>query len=227
MSDCNASMGRTGDTESEVTRRQTPNAPLITPWASHHHPQATGSPCIQALKLRNAMRVPAWSAFICSPEPAEGRGTAGMAAEGWLAWEPSRSPSTQTTPQRSNLAPCARVHQLRACTDFSEWPILCATPPSFLTNYMIFTPKSGPDRRHTGDSYFIVMQQESASCVTALQYAHKTRISLRKQHQVSLIKSCLQLRTWSDDESMRAPKRLKNPALSPHRRHVLFCFLLH
>lgn len=111
MSDCNASMGRTGDTESEVTRRQTPNAPLITPWASHHHPQATGSPCIQALKLRNAMRVPAWSAFICSPEPAEGRGTAGMAAEGWLAGWPENPAGVRAHRQRHSDQTWLPVHE--------------------------------------------------------------------------------------------------------------------
>lgn len=109
MSDCNASMGRTGDTEIEVTRRQTPNAPLITPWASHHHPQATGSPCIQALKLRNATRVPAWSAFICSPEPAEGRGTAGMAAEGWLA-------GLRTQPESEHTGSATAIKPASLCT---------------------------------------------------------------------------------------------------------------
>lgn len=53
-----------------------------------------------------------------------------------------------------------------------------ATPP-FLT---IFAAKEASHRRQAGDSYFIVLQQESVKCVTALQRAYKTRIPLHTRH---------------------------------------------
>lgn len=95
--DCNTSLDKTADTESETTiKRANPHSPFIASSSPGHRVA-----CIQALNLRNAMRFPAWSAFNCSPEPAERTERGGMPRAGRPAY-PAR---VHTARQRSNLIP--------------------------------------------------------------------------------------------------------------------------
>lgn len=122
---------------------------------------------IQALIVRNAMRTPARSL----------RRDGGL-PRGWPACTPSQRAQQWSNPIPSTLyGPNARA--LRACVVFGEWEMLSATPPPHNLKD-ISTQRS--HRRLSGDSYFIVLQQESVNCVTALQYARKTWVPLHKQH---------------------------------------------